>query len=59
MQIQSNYLPRDGTIDCSNLSTGFYILNLENQSGEKKGEGFERIKSLYFSSIKKSHFKHF
>lgn len=36
MQIESNTLPVGGTIDCSNLSAGFYILNLENQSGEKK-----------------------
>ena len=36
MQIQSNTLRIGGTIDCSNLSAGFYILNLENHSGEKK-----------------------
>ena len=36
MQIQSKALSIGGTIDCSNLSAGFYILNLESQSGEKK-----------------------
>ena len=36
MQMQSNTLPVGGTIDCSSLSSGFYILNLINQNGEKK-----------------------
>ena len=36
VEIKSNTLLIGGSIDCLNLSTGFYILNLENQSGEKK-----------------------